>query len=108
MTATNVDYIGAHESATNAIIDPNSRVADEDYFRNIKENKIMAALQKKQTERTMARTRFEDDGTVPVGAKAMMNPDVPNVDVVEMVPATTFKNKNPHTIRFIDPNISEN
>ena len=47
MTATNVDYIGAHESATNAIIDPNSRVADEDYFRNIKENKIMAALQKK-------------------------------------------------------------
>ena len=24
-----------------------------------------------------------------------------------MVPATTFKNKNPHTIRYIDPSVSE-
>lgn len=75
-----MDYIGSHESATKAKIDPQSRVADEDYFRNIKENKIMKQLQKKQTERTMARTRFEEDGTVPVGAKAMQNPDVPNVE----------------------------
>ena len=68
----------------------------------------MKQLQKKQTERTMARTRFEEEGTVPVGAKAMMNPDGPVMDQIEEIPATSFKNKNPHTIRFIDPNIPEN
>ena len=60
MTTTNVDRLGQTESATKARIDPKSRVADEDYFRAIKENKIMKQLQKKQTEKTMARTRFEE------------------------------------------------
>jgi len=57
----------------------------------------------------MARTRFEDDKAVPVGAKALQNGvDGPtNGESVEMVPASTFLNLNPHTIRFIDPNLSE-
>ena len=84
-------------------------MADEEYFRGVKENKIMKQLQKKQNERTMARTRFEDEKSIPVGAKALQNGvDGPtNVDSVEMVPASAFPNKNPHTIRFIDPNLSE-
>ena len=52
----------------------------------------------------MARTRFEEEGTIAVGAKAQMTADAPNTEAVEMVPATTFNNKNPHTIRFFDPN----
>ena len=44
MTSTNVDRLGQAESVTKAKIDPQSRVADEDYFRAIKENKIMKQL----------------------------------------------------------------
>lgn len=67
-------------------------MADEDYFRAIKEEKIMKQLQKKQTERTMARTRFEEDKTIPVGAKAQFEAELDNetADAVEMVPASTF------------------
>ena len=67
----------------------------------------MTKLQSRQNERTMARTRFDDQGIVPVGAKAQMTSDNPNNEAVEMVPATTFNNKNPHTIRFFDPNQTE-
>ena len=41
MTTGNVDRIGQEISPTKARIDPNHRVADEDYFRGIKEHKIM-------------------------------------------------------------------
>lgn len=47
MTSTNVDRLGQTKSATKAIIDVASRVADEDYFRAIKEHKTMATLQKR-------------------------------------------------------------
>ena len=40
-----------------------------------------------------------------MGAKAAFTAD--NGDAVEMVPATAFGNKNPHTIRFFDPNQTE-
>ena len=102
----NTDNIGALASATKARIDPASRVADEDYFRAIKEEKIMKQLQKKQTERTMARTRFEEDKTVAVGAKAAFDADLDDGEAVEMVPATAFHNKNPHTIRYIDQTLT--
>lgn len=68
----------------------------------------MKQLQKKQTERTMARTRFEEEGAIPVGMKAQMNgADLASGDQIEMVPASAFNNKNPHTIRFFDPNMTE-
>ena len=58
----------------------------------------------------MARTRFEDGDVIPVGAKASMN-QLEGVNEAggnfDMVPASVFNNKNPHTIRFIDPNISQ-
>ena len=44
MTASNIDKVGEAPSATKARIDPSSRVADEDYFRAIKEHKIMKQL----------------------------------------------------------------
>ena len=49
-----------------ARINPENRVANEDYFRAIKERKIMGKLQANQTEKTMARTRFDDDQTLAV------------------------------------------
>ena len=104
MTTTEVDYLGQMHRELKAKIDPTDRVADEDFFRAVKEHKIMTKLQARQNERTMARTRFDEQGTVPVGAKAQMTADAPNTEAVEMVPATTFNNKNPHTIRFFDPN----
>ena len=55
----------------------------------------------------MARTRFDEQGTIPVGAKAQFNADGQANDAVELVPATAFNNKNPHTIRFFDPNQTE-
>ena len=55
----------------------------------------------------MARTRFEDNKEIPVGAKAMMADAAGGSDAVDMVPASTFANKNPHTIRFFDPSLSE-
>mmetsp|Transcript_1521 Transcript_1521/g.2088 ORF Transcript_1521/g.2088 Transcript_1521/m.2088 type:complete len:111 (-) Transcript_1521:1162-1494(-) len=69
----------------------------------------MTALQKKQNERTMARTRFEDDKVIPVGAKAQLNQieGVQEGGNFDMVPASAFNNKNPHTIRYIDPNMSQ-
>ena len=80
-------------------------MADEDFFRAVKEHKIMSKLQANQTERTMARTRFDEQGTIAVGAKAQMTADAPQAaEGVEMVPATAFNNKNPHTIRYFDPN----
>ena len=43
-----------------------------------------------------------------MGAKAQQaNLDGVNHDQIELVPATAFNNKNPHTIRFIDPNLTE-
>jgi len=39
-TASNFDKIGQGESYNKAIIEPEYRVAEEDYFRGIKENKI--------------------------------------------------------------------
>jgi len=53
----------------------------------------------------MARTRFENEHTVPVGAKAQLAGDAPN-DQIDLVPAGAFHNMNPHTIRFFDPNLS--
>jgi len=47
MTATNVDRLGQTQQETQARIDPSSRVADEDYFRAIKEHKTMKVLQQK-------------------------------------------------------------
>ena len=44
MTATNVDYLGQSDNKVKAIIDPASRVADEDYCRAIKEHKTMSTL----------------------------------------------------------------
>ena len=56
----------------------------------------------------MARTRFEEDKTIPVGVKAMLDIDAPNGgDAIEMVPATAFNNRNPHTIKFVDGNMTE-
>ena len=106
MTTTEVDYLGQNQRETKAKIDPSDRVADEDFFRAVKEHKSMTKLQPKQNERTMARTRFDELGTVPVGAKAQMTGEAPNTEL-EMVPATSFSNKNPHTIRFFDPNQTE-
>ena len=54
----------------------------------------------------MARTRFEEEGTIAVGAKAQMAGE--GVNNIEEVPAATFCNKNPHTIKYIDPNLTEN
>lgn len=85
-----MDYLGQHASETKARINPSNRVADEDYFRAIKEHKTMTKLQTRQNERTMARTRFDDQGTIAVGAKAQITAEAPNSDAVEMVPATTF------------------
>ena len=90
MTSTNVDRLGQTKSATKAIIDVASRVADEDYFRAIKEHKTMATLQKRQNERTMARTRFDDNKEIPVGAKAQLTSDVQGGDAIDMVPASAF------------------
>jgi len=55
----------------------------------------------------MARTRFEEEGTIAVGMKGQIDNEAPNGDAIEMVPASAFHNKNPHTIRFIDPNLTE-
>ena len=60
MTSSNVDRLGQTNSNTEARIDPANRVADEDYFRGIKEHKTMKKLQARQNERTMARTRFDE------------------------------------------------
>ena len=54
----------------------------------------------------MARSRFEEDKTVAVGTKAQIDADIDNVDAIEQVPATSFNNMNPHTIRFIDQNLT--
>ena len=62
--------IGTEPHLTKARIDPNDRVADEEYFRGVKETKVMKVLGKKQTEKMMSKTRFENERTVPVGAKA--------------------------------------
>lgn len=57
----------------------------------------------------MARTRFEDGNVIPVGAKASQN-QIEGVNEAggnfDMVPASAFHNLNPHTIRFIDPNMT--
>ena len=54
----------------------------------------------------MARTRFDEAKAIPVGAKAQLA-DGPTGDAIDMVPASAFPNRNPHTIRFFDPNLSE-
>ena len=45
MTSTNVDRLGQTNSPTKAGIYSANRVADEDYFRAIKEHKTMKKLQ---------------------------------------------------------------
>jgi len=56
-----MDEIGSGKKpSAKARIDPKCRVAEEDYFRGIKDNKITASLQKKQNEKAMARTRFDE------------------------------------------------
>ena len=57
----------------------------------------------------MARSRFEEEGAIPVGVKAQQNggADLASGDQVEMVPVSAFNNRNPHTIRFFDPNMTE-
>ena len=41
-----MDEIGSDKKIFNARIDPKHRVADEDYFRVVKDNKTMAKLKK--------------------------------------------------------------
>ena len=43
-----------------AIIEPKYRVAEEDYFRVVKEQKQISTLKKTQNEKAMARTRFDE------------------------------------------------
>ena len=55
-----MDEIGAAgKPEFNPRIDPDMRVAKEDYFRTVKDHKQMNKLQAKQSEKTMARTRFD-------------------------------------------------
>lgn len=84
---------------------PNSRVANEDYFRAAKDSSVMKSLQKKQTEKTMARTRFDEPAAMPVGQNraSMENGDVESADL--LVAAVNNRNRNPHTVKFIDPNM---
>ena len=100
-----MDEIGSGKKLSNkARIDPKFRVADEDYFRGIKENKQTAKLQKGQNEKTMARTRFEEKAPVLIGGRNALG-DNEEKEEIELAQAAYYKTKNPHTIRYIDPNI---
>jgi len=70
-----MDEIGSDKKINIARIDPKHRVADEDYFRVVKESKIMASLKKVQNEKTMARTRFDEKEPATIGARGLAGQD---------------------------------
>ena len=99
---TSMDEIGSGKKpSAKARIDPKHRVADEDYFRGIKERK--STLQTKKSEHTtMARTRFEENAQGLIGGN---NADGDEKEEIELVGAAVHRTQNPHTIRYIDPNL---
>ena len=52
----------------------------------------------------MARTRFEQNNSTLVGARNAYA-EHEGEDDIELVTAACYKSKNPHTIRYIDPNM---
>lgn len=55
----------------------------------------------------MARTRFDEQGTIPVGAKAQFNADGQASDAVELVPATAFNIAMPRSSKVSTENVQE-
>ena len=99
------ELVNVRKTKTDARINPENRVANDDYFRAVKENKIMGTLQKKQTEKTMARTRFDDDQTLAACSKKDSLINKSEIEKVELLMAAKQKNRNPNTTKFIDPNL---
>lgn len=95
--------IGSDKKVTKARIDPKYRVADEDYFRGIKDRKLMAGMQKASNEKTIARTRFDEQDKAPVGVKSAALADQDEKEEIELAAAACYKTLNPHTIMYIDP-----
>ena len=58
------EIINNKQITKDAKIKPEHRVANDEFFRAVKDDKVMSKLQKKQNEKTMARTRFDNDPTV--------------------------------------------
>ena len=65
----------------------------------------MSTLQKKQTEKTMARTRFDDDQTLVASNKKDSQINKSEIEKVELLMAAKQKSKNPNTAKYIDPNL---
>ena len=100
-----MDNIGSGKKPQNkARIDPKYRVADEDYFRGIKERKSTVTITKGPNEKTMARTRFEEKPPSLIGGRNALG-DHEEKEEIELATAACYKTKNPHTIRYIDPNM---
>lgn len=100
------DIIAARKVDREAKIKPDSRVANEDYYRACKENTIMKELQKRQTEKTMARTRFDEKPAQPIGIGRTAAGDGDGDQQADLlISAVNNRNKNPHTVKYIDPNL---
>ena len=65
----------------------------------------MGQLQKKQTEKTLARSRFDDDRTIAASTKKDSLVNAAEIEKEELLMAANHKNRNPNTIMFIDPNV---
>ena len=98
-----MDAIGSDKKINRARIDPKHRVADEDYFRVVKESKIMASLKQVQNEKAMARTRFDEKEPATRGTRALADQD--EKEEAELKTAAHHKSTNPYTIRYIDPHL---
>jgi hypothetical protein len=97
------EMIASKKQTFDAKIKPDNRVANDEYFRAVKDDKIMGKLQKKQNEKTMARTRFDQDPTVvsPSKGDALVNEN--DIERAELMLAANHTNTNPNTVNFIDP-----
>ena len=101
-----MDEIGSLRKEPNrAIIEPKYRVADEDFFRGIKDNHLASSLTKGPNDKTMARTRFEENRSTLVGGTRNAYGEQDGEEEFELVTAACYKSKNPHTIRYIDPHM---
>lgn len=80
----------------NPRIDPEKRVAGEDYFRTVKDLKVMNSLGNKQTEKAFARTRFDNQASTN-------NCGAENMDEIEAI-SSLFGN-NPRTRQYVDTSL---
>ena len=97
--------ISSKKGTFEAKIKPDNRVANDEYFRAVKDDKIMGKLQKKQNEKTMARTRFDKDPTVVSPSKGDELVNEQDIERAELMMAANHKNTNPNTVNYIDPTL---